>query len=259
MSVPVNKNDSKWFLSKVKQAVKQYNMIEPGDQVAVALSGGKDSLVLLWILHQLQQKSHLDFELKAVHIDCGWPNQDTQFMQKLCSMMSIPLSFEKSCIAQAISPNGILIDNPCALCSRLRRGALLQWAEKQGCNKIALGHHLDDVVETLFLNLLHGGHYHVFAPRIDYEDRHISIIRPLVYLDEQTCIRIAEREQLEPMKDTCPVNHQTQRQAIKNLLTVMCQQYPDFNRKVLHSLEHASPEDLWSTMPDYRSEQKKNE
>ncbi|MBR4944810.1 MAG: tRNA lysidine(34) synthetase TilS [Peptococcaceae bacterium] len=242
----MNRNDHKWFLSKVKQAVKQYNMIEPGDRVAVALSGGKDSLVLLWILHQLQQKSHLDFELCAVHIDCGWPDQNTQYMQKLCSILSIPLSFENSFIAQAISPDGNLIDNPCALCSRLRRGALLQWAEKNGCRKIALGHHLDDVVETVFMNLLHGGRYEVFSPRIDYEDRGISIIRPLVYLDEQTCIRIAEREALEPMKNTCPVNHQTQRQSIKDLLHMMRQQYPDINRKVLHSLEHARADQLWN-------------
>ncbi len=243
-----NKNDNKWFLSKVKQAIKQYNMIEPGDHVAVALSGGKDSLVLLWILHQLQQRSHLQFTLSAVHIDSGWPEQDFNYITKLCSMLSIPLSLEKSFIAQAISPNGNLIDNPCALCSRLRRGALLQWAERNHCNKIALGHHLDDVVETLFLNMLHGGRYEVFAPRIDYADRGISIIRPLVYLDEETCVCIAKREQMEPMKNSCPVDHQTQRQTIKQLLATMRGTYPDLNRKVLHALEHTTPEQLWSSV-----------
>ncbi len=242
----MQKNDHKWFLSKVKQAIRQYNMIEPGDRIAVALSGGKDSLVLLWILQQLQKYSHLDFNIHAVHIDCGWPDQDMQFMSKLCSNLSIPLAFEKSCIAQAIFPDGKLIDNPCALCSRLRRGALLQWAEKNNCRKIALGHHADDVAETLFLNLLHGGRYEVFAPRIDYEDRGISIIRPLIYLDEQTCIRIAEREQMTPMKNTCPVDHQTTRQEIKELLHTIRMQYPDLNRKILHSLEHAGPEDFWN-------------
>ncbi len=244
-----HKNDSKWFLSKVKQAIRQYNLIEPGDHVAVALSGGKDSLVLLWILHQLQQRSHLQFTLSAVHIQSDWPDQpeaDTHFMTKLCSMLSIPLSFEKSFLAQAISPNGILIDNPCSLCSRLRRGALLRWAEKNQCNKIALGHHLDDVVETWFLNLLHGGRFEVFAPRIDYDDRGISIIRPLVYLEEETCVRIADREQMEPMKNPCPVDHHTQRQAIKQLLATMRQQYPDINRKVLHALEHTTADQLWS-------------
>ena len=245
MNHPASKNDAKWFLSKVKQAIRQYHMIEPGDRVAVALSGGKDSLVLLWILHQLEQYSHLDFTLYAVHIDSGWPEQDTQFMQKLCSNLSIPLQFEKSCIAEAISPNGNLIDNPCALCSRLRRGALLQWAQRNNCNKIALGHHLDDVVETWFLNLLHGGRCEVFAPRIDYDDRQIAIIRPLVYLDEETCVRIARREQLQAMPNGCPVDHQTQRQQIKTLLATMRQQYPDLNRKILHALEHARPEQLW--------------
>ena len=86
----------------------------------------------------------------------------------------------------------------------------------------------------------------MFAPRIDYEDRSISIIRPLVYLDEETCIRIAEREQMEPMKNTCPVDHKTKRQDIKELLKIIRMQYPDLNRKVLHSLEHAQPEDLWN-------------
>ncbi len=243
----MQKNDHKWFLSKVKQAIKQYNMIESGDRVAVALSGGKDSLVLLWILHQLQKYSHLDFTIHAVHIDCGWPNQDIRFMSKLCSILSIPLAFEKSCIAQAIFPEGKLIANPCALCSRLRRGALLQWAEQNDCHKIALGHHADDVAETLFLNLLHGGRYEVFAPRIDYEDRGISIIRPLVYLDEETCIRIAEREQMQPMKNTCPVDHQTKRQDIKELLHSIRILYPDLNRQLLHSLEHARMEDFWNS------------
>ncbi len=242
-----SKNDNKWFLSKVKQAIKQYNMIESGDHVAVALSGGKDSLVLLWILQQLQQRSHLQFTLSAVHIDSGWPHQDTSYITKLCSKWSIPLFIEKSCIAQAISPNGILIDNPCALCSRLRRGALLQWAEQNKCNKIALGHHLDDVVETLFLNLLHGGRYQVFAPSINYDDRGIAIIRPLVYLDEETCVRLADREQMEPMKNTCPVDHHTQRQTIKQMLAAMRQTYPDMNRKVLHALEHTTADQLWNS------------
>ena len=250
----MNKNDHKWFLSKVKQAIRQYHMIEPHDHVAVALSGGKDSLVLLWILHQLQQHSHLTFTLSAVFIDSGWPQQDTSFMEEVCALWSIPLFFEKSCIAEAISPNGELIDNPCALCSRLRRGALLQWAEQHHCSKIALGHHLDDVVETLFLNLLHGGRYEVFMPRIDYTDRHISIIRPLVYLEEQTCQQLAQQENLRPMQNNCPVNHQTQRQTIKQLLAAMRLQYPDLNRKILYALEHTQPEQLWSFYDFCRNE-----
>ena len=242
----MNKNDRKWFLTKVKQAIARYQMIQTGDHVAVALSGGKDSLVLLWLLQELQQHSHLSFQLSAVHVDCGWPQQDLTEIKKICSMLSIPLYFEKSCIAEAIFPSGNLIDNPCALCSRLRRGALLHWAREHRCNRIALGHHLDDFVETLFLNLLHGGQFQVFAPRIDYEDRQIALIRPLVYLDEKTCIQLAQRYSLHPVANACPVNHQTQRQAVKQLLATMRLQYPDLNRKVLHALEHQSPQQLWS-------------
>lgn len=242
----MNKNEQKWFYTKVKRAIGQFDMIQTDDHVAVALSGGKDSLVLLYLLHQLQQHSHLKFQLSAVHVDCGWPGQDFYSLKTLCSNLSIPLSFEKSCIAQAIFPDGNLIANPCSLCSRLRRGALLQWAERNQCNKLALGHHRDDFVETWFLNLLHGGQYQVFAPRITYEDRQIAIIRPLVYLDEQTCTQLAQRFQLQPCANRCPVNHQTQRQAVKDLLHTMRLQYPDLNQKVLHALEHTQPEQLWS-------------
>lgn len=250
----MNKNDQKWFLSKVKQAIRQYQMIAPNDHVAVAVSGGKDSLVLLWILHQLQQYSHLTFTMSAVFIDAGWSEQDPSFLSELCSDLSIPLFFEKSCIAEAICPQGNVIPNPCALCSRLRRGALLQWAERNHCQKIALGHHLDDVVETLFLNLLQGGRYEVFMPRIDYADRKISMIRPLVYLDEQTCQQLALREGFRPMANPCPVNHHTQRQTVKQMLAVMRKQYPDLNQKILHTLEHTKPEQLWSFYDFYRNE-----
>lgn len=242
----MNPNDGKWFLTKVKQAISRYHMIQEQDHVAVALSGGKDSLVLLYILRQLQLHSHLHFQLSAVHVDCGWPQQDLRSIETFSSSFSIPLSFEKSCIAQAIFPDGTLIANPCALCSRLRRGALLQWAQRNHCNKLALGHHLDDFVETWFLNLLHGGRYEVFAPNIFYENRQISIIRPLVYLEEQTCSRIAQHYQLQPVANRCPVDHQTQRQAVKELLQTIRLQYPDLNQKVLHALEHTRPEQLWS-------------
>lgn len=242
----MNKNEQKWFYTKVKRAIRQYEMIQTNDHVAVALSGGKDSLVLLYLLHQLQQHSHLQFQLSAVHVDCGWPEQDFYSLKMLCSKLSIPLFFEKSCIAQAIFPDGELIANPCSLCSRLRRGALLQWAERNQFHKLALGHHRDDFIETWFLNLLHGGQYQVFAPYITYEDRQIAIIRPLVYLDEQTCIQLAQRFQLQPCANFCPVNHQTQRQAIKDLLHTMRLQYPDLNQKILHALEHTQPEQLWS-------------
>ena len=242
----MNRNDQKWFLSRMKQAIQHYEMIQNNDHVAVALSGGKDSLVLLSILRELQLHSHLHFQLSAVHVDCGWPGQQIAPLEQVCSTLGVPFYTEPSCIAQAVVPNGTPVNNPCALCSRLRRGALLQWAESHQCNRIALGHHLDDFVETLFLNLLHGGMYEVYAPRIDYADRGISIIRPMVYVEEQTCIRLAERFSLHPVKNPCPVDHQTQRQTVKQLLATLRLTYPDLNRKLLHALEHTQPEQLWS-------------
>lgn len=241
----MNKNEQKWFYTKVKRAIRQYEMIQNNDHVAVALSGGKDSLVLLYLLHQLQQHSHLQFQLSAVHVDCGWPEQGFLFL-KMLALNCLFHFFLKTCIAQAIFPDGELIANPCSLCSRLRRGALLQWAERNQCHKLALGHHRDDFIETWFLNLLHGGQYKFLHPYITYEDRQIAIIRPLVYLDEQTCMQLAQRFQLQPCANFCPVNHQTQRQAIKDLLHTMRLQYPDLNQKILHALEHTQPEQLWS-------------
>lgn len=240
------KSDAKWFLSNVKRAIQRYAMIQPDERVAVALSGGKDSMVLLYLLHYLQQYSHLNFHLCAVHIDCGWA-QPKAPLRQLCSQLSIPLSFENSCIAQAIFPERKPISNPCALCSRLRRGALVQWAAQNQCTKLALGHQRDDFVETAFLNLLEGGRYQAFAPRIDYADRGVSIIRPLLYLSEITCAQLAQRFQLPVVENPCPVNHHTQRQKIKQLLAQMRLLYPDLDQKVLHALEHDTAEQLWNS------------
>lgn len=242
----MNKNYSKWFLSKVHKAIKKHNLITKKEKVAVGLSGGKDSSALLYILWLLKNFSHLDFELLGLHIDMGWENNNLSNLEYFCRQINVPLIIEKTKISQAIMPNGVLIDNPCSLCSRLKRGALISTAQKHNISKIALGHHSDDFAETLLLNILQGGKFKVFPPRIDYTDKQISIIRPLVYLEEKTLAALCRKEKLPVIPSLCPADGYTQRQKMKELINTLKESYPAASTKIIQAIDNISPEDLWT-------------
>jgi len=216
VSVIFKANDNQWFLTKVKQAIADYRMIQDGDRVAVGLSGGKDSMLLLLLLDWLRRYSHLNFQLGALHIalDRG---EDTQPLQAYCLAMEVPYYEERTDITEIIFSRR-QEKNPCALCSKMRRGALVKAAEKLGYNKIALGHHGDDALETLLLNGLVGGRLKSFTPLIRYPDNGIAIIRPMIYLRERTVTAVARREKLPVQASLCPMDRNTKRQEMKNLL-----------------------------------------
>ncbi|MDK2822820.1 MAG: tRNA 2-thiocytidine biosynthesis protein TtcA [Clostridia bacterium] len=242
----MNKNYSKWFLSKVQKAIKKYNLIENGDKVAVGLSGGKDSTALLYILWLLKKYSYLNFELFGVHIDMGWTKSTLGSLPSFCREKNISLIIENTNIVQAIMPENKLINNPCSLCSYLKRGALTNLAQRYNFSKIALGHHSDDVAETLFMNILQGGNFKVFPPRIDYLDKGISIIRPLVYIEEKTLAKLCKLENLPVIPSPCPADGNTERQNIKNLISEIKKTYPQFSQKVVQSLDNLNTEFFWN-------------
>lgn len=193
------------ILSTMRQAIEHYNMIEEGDKIAVCLSGGKDSTTLLMALKNLQIFYPKKFEIIAVTINPGFDFFDIEILNKLCKRVQVPLIVEESHIKE------IVFDirnekNPCSLCANLRRGIINSVAIREGCNKIALGHNKEDVLETFFMNLLYTGKIHTFSP-VSFMDRtKITVIRPLIYTEEKEIKRFIKKAGIEPMKKACPMD-----------------------------------------------------
>ena len=193
------------ILSKMRKAIEEYNMIDDGDKIAVCLSGGKDSITMLYAFKALQRFYPKKFEIIAISIDPGFEFFDTDLLQKICNEVNIPLFIENSNIKE------IVFDvrkekNPCSLCANLRRGIINSIAIEQGCNKIALGHNEDDVLETFLLNLFYTGSIGTFSP-VSYMDRtKITLIRPLIYTSEKETKRFVRKNNLEVMSKVCPMD-----------------------------------------------------
>lgn len=242
----VKKSDNKWFLSKIKQAIRRYRLLEPGDRVAVGLSGGKDSVFLLHILLWLHQTAYPELTLFPVHVDLGW-EEDLGPIEAYCRERCVPLIREKTAIGEIVfkirhEPN------PCSLCAHLRRGAMSSVALRLGCNKVALGHHLDDVLTTFFLNLVYTGQLDTFWPRTELSRTGLTVIRPLVYLPEKTITAVVEREGLPVLKSSCPVSGRTKRAEMRALVDELIGRYPDLYRRFLAAWESEEPPVTWGSL-----------
>lgn len=213
------------ILSHVRKAIEEYKMIEEKDKIAVCLSGGKDSITLLRALKALQRFYPKKFELIAVSIDPGFEFFDTKFLQKICDDVEIPLFIEKS------NAKEIVFDirkekNPCSLCANLRRGVINSIAIREGCNKIALGHNQDDVLETFLLNLFYTGNIGTFSP-VSYMDRSkITLIRPLVYTPEKEIKRFIRKNDFEVMQKVCPMDGTSKREDMKQMIFSLTKTIP---------------------------------
>lgn len=230
----MRKSDSGWFLTPVKQTIKRFNMIEEEDVVAVGLSGGKDSSALLYILKIFQKHAPFDFTLHAIHVDLGW-DVDTSPLYRLAERLEVPLLVEKTLISTIVFERR-KEKNPCALCANLRRGAFHQAALRLGANKVALGHHLDDAVETFFMNLIFIGQMNTFEPTVYLDRTGLTQVRPLVEVPEKTLASLARREEWPIMENPCPVNDKTWRQEMSDLVEQLASRYPDFRQKCRNAL-----------------------
>lgn len=230
-------------LGHVKRAIVDYDMIKNGDRVAVGLSGGKDSTVLLHVLHRIRLSAPVKFDLHGIYVDPGW-NMEVNILRELCLSYGVPFYYKPTDIA------AVVFDlrqekNPCSLCANLRRGALNSTARELGCNKVALGHHLDDVVETFFMSLFYTGQLRTFAP-VTYLDRSgITMIRPLVYLTEGQVREMIMRRHLPVLENPCPVNKKTKREEIKQVVAGLSRQYPELRFRLLNALQTADLRNLW--------------
>lgn len=231
----MNRNFGKWFLTRVKKAIIDYNMIENGDKIAVGVSGGKDSSTLLFILDLLRKYSPWKFDIVAVNVDLGW-EMDLGPVADFCRERDIPFEIVKSDIARVVfdirkEPS------PCSLCSRMRRGALDSAAVELGCNKVALAHHADDMMETLLLNLIFTGRFETFLPKTYMSRKNVTVIRPLIYLSERTIKSIASSQNLPVIESPCPATGKTKREDMGKLLDHMEQIFPKARENILAAIK----------------------
>ena len=204
-------------LSYVRKAVDDYGMIEAGDRIAVGISGGKDSLTLLHALHGLKRFYPKKFELSAVTVDLGFQNLRLDRISELCRELEVEYTIVKTDIAQIIFQER-KEENPCSLCAKMRKGALNQAIKVKGCNKVAYAHHKDDVVETMMMSLIYEGRFHTFRP-VTYLDRtEITVIRPMIYMNESDVVGFVRRQNVPVVKSPCPADGHTKRETVKNLV-----------------------------------------
>ena len=235
------------ILSYMRKAIEEYNMIEEGDKIAVCLSGGKDSISMLYGLKNLQRFYPKKFDIIAVSINPGFDFFDTNFLQSVCDRVDVPLSIENT-RAKEIVFDIRKEKNPCSLCANLRRGAINSVAIRENCNKIALGHNLDDVIETFLLNLFYTGSISTFSP-VSYMDRSkITLIRPLVYTPEKDTKRFIKKNNLSVMPKVCPMDGTSKREKMKNLIISLTKDLPHIKANLFGAIQRNLPD--WKLQKD---------
>ncbi len=239
------------FTGVVRRCVDDYGMIAPGDRIAVGISGGKDSLVLLASLAYLRRYYPAPFELEGITIDTGFPGMDFSGVEKMCAELGVRYTLIPTDIREIVF-DARQEENPCSLCSKMRRGALHTAMKEHGCNKLALGHHFDDAVETFMMSLVFEGRLSCFKPVTYMSRADVTQLRPLLYIGEQRSANLARQLELPVVKSTCPMDHTSKRQEIKDLLTSLSQQYPDLRSKVFGAMQRL-PLDGWGPSPHERT------
>lgn len=223
------------LLSYTRKAIDDYQMIAPGDKIAVGISGGKDSLALLYALRHLQHFYPASFELTAITVNLGYPEFHVNRIQVLCEELQVPYTVVETDIAEIIFQER-KEHSPCSLCAKMRKGALNQKAKEIGCNKVAYAHHKDDIVETMLLSLIYEGRFHSFSP-VTYLDRmDLTVIRPMMYVPEADVKGFMNRYQLPVEKNPCPVDGVTRREYVKQLLKQLNQENPGVKNRMFTAI-----------------------
>lgn len=225
----------KRLYSLTRKAIDDYNMISEGDRIAVGISGGKDSLTLLYALAGLRRFYPVHFELEAITVNIGFESFDTSKIRKLCEELEVHYTEIKTDIAE------VVFDvrhetNPCSLCAKMRKGAFNDAAKALGCNKSAYAHHRDDVIETVLMSQIYEGHFYCFAP-VTYLDRmDITLIRPLIYVNECDVIGFKKLYKLPVLKNPCPADGETKREYVKKLIKKLEKENPGFRDRMFHAV-----------------------
>lgn len=225
--------------SYVRKAIDDYHMIEENDKIAIGISGGKDSLTLLYALHGLQRFYPKHFDIHAVTVDLGFQNLNLEEIKALCSSLGVEYHIIETDIAKIIFEDR-KETNPCSLCAKMRKGALNDAIKAIGCNKVAYAHHKDDVVETMLMSLIFEGRFHTFSP-VTYLDRtELTVIRPLLYMNEADVIGFINKYQVPVVKSPCPADGNTKREYIKELLKHLNQENPGVKERMFTAIHNGN-------------------
>lgn len=224
------------LMSYIRRAVDDYHMIEENDRIAVGISGGKDSLALLYGLHGLMRFYPKKFEIHAVTVDLGFDNLNLDKIKELCNQLEVPYTIVKTDIADVIFHQR-KETNPCSLCAKMRKGALNEAIKTTGCNKVAYAHHKDDVIETMLMSLIYEGRFHTFSP-VTYLDRmDLTVIRPLMYMQEADVIGFINKYDVPVVKNPCPADGHTKREYIKQLLRQLNLENPGVKERMFAAIQ----------------------
>ena len=235
------------ILKAIRNADRDYGLIQPKDKIAVALSGGKDSMLLFLALSMYQKFDSTDFELVGIHVDVGFEDFEHDKMKEFAAKYNLELHIVKTDIFNILKKeqhvkNGVI---QCSLCSTLKKGVLFEKAKELGCNSVALGHHGDDAIETLLLNMIHGSKIATFQPKQYMSRMDMNMIRPLIYLKEDEIIQSAQLNNVPSVKRVCPNDGFTQRQEAKEVLNKLYEKFPEAQDNFLHSLYNHKQVSLW--------------
>lgn len=223
------------LLSYTRKAVDEYSMIQEGDHIAVGISGGKDSLTLLYALHGLKRFYPQKFELSAVTVDLGFENFNLEPIQNLCKELEVPYKVVKSDIYDILF-HVRQESNPCSLCAKMRKGALNEAVKEMGCNKVAYAHHKDDIIETMLLSLIFEGRFYSFSPKTYLDRMDLTVIRPMMFVDEMEVIGFRNKYSLPVVKGKCPVDGHTKRQYAKELLRELNKEHPGTKERMFNAI-----------------------
>ena len=237
----------KRVLGCIRRADERYHMIENGDRVLIGVSGGKDSLLLMEAMALYRKFSYTKFDVCAVALDLGIVEQDYAPLYALAERAGIGFSVEYTDIGKVVFEYRDE-RSPCALCAKLRRGALNTYAVNHGCNKVALGHNREDVIETFFMSLLYEGRINTFAPVTYLSRRDVTVIRPLIFLPEKYALSVARQRALPVLPPHCHVAGHTKREEAKRLIAHLSALTPDFEEKFMHALSTTETYGLWDRM-----------
>ena len=229
------------LMSRMRAAMERYDMVSPGDRIAVGVSGGKDSLALLAGLAGLRKFYPAPYELVAVTADPGFFNVQTDYsaIQELCDKWGIEYIVRRTELYKVIFETREE-SNPCSLCARMRRGILHDMAKAAGCDKLALGHHEDDAAETFMMNLLSGGTIGSFRPVTYLSRKDLTVIRPMIFAAEKEVAAAARRENLPVVKSPCPMDKTSERQKVKDLLRDLEKDYPNLRGKITGAMQRGN-------------------
>jgi tRNA 2-thiocytidine biosynthesis protein TtcA len=229
------------------QAISEFNLIELGDKIAIAISGGKDSLLMAKLFQQLKRHNKFDFEIEFIAMDPGFKHVNRELLIHNCEYLNIPLVIRNHAVFQVVDK--IANDNPCYLCARMRRGFLYEQAKSLGCNKLALGHHFDDVIETTLLNIFYNGQFQTMVPKIEAENfEDIELIRPMIYIKEKDIIRWIKKSGIHAMNCGCTVvaeKTSSKRREIKDLIRRMKEDNPQVDVHIFNSATKVNLEAIY--------------